>query len=300
MENLAEIGACVFVHYSCDMFQVGERIFAIGVRANEKTTIWSATNEQEEITAIQSLYDYLIKCPQKILVHWNMDKYEFGHQHLERRYRQLSGLELPKVDSKWVNLTEYLWEKYGEYAPHPRLKILCEMNQIKLYGSHIDPDNYNTAQAKSYKVVTHLAAIERIYYKEERGMLVVDKPKPTSNPKREQQQAICSFCELLKEPSELPQYIQAFHTFTERNKIVVIDKNGRFIKRKGNKSILLAWSDTLKIKGKYRQEVTDKEFAKLLNIQFPGLDIDTNDPSIIRKSTSAKSNYQAEFLALIK
>ena len=183
MENLPEINKSIFVHYSCDMFQIGGtlgRVFAIGVRADENTEIWSATDEQEEITAIRSLYNYLERYPHKVLVHWNMDKYEFGPQDLIRRYKHLTGLDVPEISNKWVNLTEYLWNKYGEYAPHPRLRNLCEMNQINLYGSHVDPDNYNTAQAKAYKVVTHLAAIERIHYKEERGTLRVNIPGPVT------------------------------------------------------------------------------------------------------------------------
>lgn len=59
-------------------------------------------------------------------VHWNMRGQIFGFEHLEHRYRKLTGEDAPDIPVEVrLNLNDVLREQYGvDYAPHPQLKNL--------------------------------------------------------------------------------------------------------------------------------------------------------------------------------
>jgi hypothetical protein len=59
-------------------------------------------------------------------IHWNMRGQLFGFEHLEHRYRKLTGLEAPNIPVEVrLNLNDILRERYGrDYADHPQLKNL--------------------------------------------------------------------------------------------------------------------------------------------------------------------------------
>lgn len=59
-------------------------------------------------------------------IHWNMRGQLFGFEHLEHRYRKLTGLEAPNIPVEVrLNLNDVLRERYGrDYAAHPQLKNL--------------------------------------------------------------------------------------------------------------------------------------------------------------------------------
>jgi hypothetical protein len=60
-------------------------------------------------------------------VHWNMRGQIFGFEHLEHRYRKLTGEDAPNIPVEVrLNLNDILRERYGsDYAAHPQLKNLA-------------------------------------------------------------------------------------------------------------------------------------------------------------------------------
>lgn len=66
---------------------------------------------------------------QRYWVHWNMRGQIFGFEHLEHRYRKLTGLDAPNIPVEVrLNLNDILRERYGhDYAPHPQQKHLILM-----------------------------------------------------------------------------------------------------------------------------------------------------------------------------
>jgi hypothetical protein len=59
-------------------------------------------------------------------IHWNMRGQLFGFEHLEHRYRKLTGLDAPNIPVEVrLNLNDILRERYGhDYAEHPQLPNL--------------------------------------------------------------------------------------------------------------------------------------------------------------------------------
>ncbi len=59
-------------------------------------------------------------------IHWNMRGQLYGFEHLEHRYRKLTGEDAPNIPVEVrLNLNDILRERYGhQYAPHPQLKNL--------------------------------------------------------------------------------------------------------------------------------------------------------------------------------
>jgi hypothetical protein len=59
-------------------------------------------------------------------IHWNMRGQLFGFEHLEHRYRKLTGLDAPNIPVEVrLNLNDILRERYGQdYAPHKQLPNL--------------------------------------------------------------------------------------------------------------------------------------------------------------------------------
>jgi hypothetical protein len=59
-------------------------------------------------------------------IHWNMRGQLFGFEHLEHRFRKLTGLDAPNIPVEVrLNLNDILRERYGsDYAEHPQLKNL--------------------------------------------------------------------------------------------------------------------------------------------------------------------------------
>ncbi|WP_210201626.1 hypothetical protein [Bosea sp. CS1GBMeth4] len=66
----------------------------------------------------------------KYFVHWNMRNQVFGFEHLEHRFRVLTGEEPPRVPIEFrLNLNDILKVKYGaDYAADPRMASLMLLN----------------------------------------------------------------------------------------------------------------------------------------------------------------------------
>lgn len=70
----------------------------------------------------------------KTIVHWNQNRYEYGPQHLNRRYKFLTGKDLNlSYGPNQINLAGLLFDVYGDnYIGHPRLTNLGELNGFNI------------------------------------------------------------------------------------------------------------------------------------------------------------------------
>jgi len=141
------------VHYSCqslydDNQELSPRITSIAIThyASEQTISFSTHAIAEELhipreavrdrfddverKLLNDFYEFVRDRRDKYWVHWNMRNLTFGFEHLEHRYRVLGGINAPVIPvERRLNLNDILASRYGgEYAPHPKLKSLMELN----------------------------------------------------------------------------------------------------------------------------------------------------------------------------
>lgn len=82
--------------------------------------------DEIEMDLLSRFYKFSRDRRQMHWVHWNMRGQLFGFEHLEHRYRKLTGLDAPNIPVEVrLNLNDILRERYGRnYAEHPQLKNL--------------------------------------------------------------------------------------------------------------------------------------------------------------------------------
>lgn len=122
----------------------------------------------------------------------------------------------------------------------------------------------------------------------------------TSIPNKGEQEENLTFAELLNDPEKISSFVDVLRKASRRNGKSVIDDNGKWIGKKGGKSIVIAWVDVLAEKGKFKRNLDPKKLSELLNLHFPGLNFETKDASLWRKSTETNYKYHADFLQLIE
>lgn len=140
IKKLQNYQSVFFVHYQCNSWNNPNKIFSLYVIAKGITISYEfdPDNENEEKEALEKYSNKVQELLDEnlTLVHWGQSAKKYGVQHLEDRYKELGGNDLfPFTDSypldKSINLTEYLWEKYGDsYIEHPRLDKLAEKNNF--------------------------------------------------------------------------------------------------------------------------------------------------------------------------
>ena len=141
------------IHYSCqslydDNEALSPRITSIAIThyATEQTVSFSTHSiaeelhisrdsvrerfDEVELRLLQGFYEFIRDRRDKYCVHWNMRNLTFGFEHLEHRYRVLGGSDAPDIPvERRLNLNDLLADRYGgNYAPHPKLKSLMELN----------------------------------------------------------------------------------------------------------------------------------------------------------------------------
>ncbi|PKA97358.1 excisionase family DNA binding protein [Flavobacteriaceae bacterium MAR_2009_75] len=69
-----------------------------------------------------------------IIVHWNQNRPEYGPQHINKRYKHLTGNDLGlDYGETQINLAGLLFDVYGDdYISHPRLDNLISLNNFKI------------------------------------------------------------------------------------------------------------------------------------------------------------------------
>ncbi|CAZ98729.1 hypothetical protein [Zobellia galactanivorans] len=102
-------------------------------------------SEKGELSAIDDYAYYIDKLIGKgtKIVHWGQDRVDFGWQHIAFRYEELyrhtPDFYLYYGENEF-NLAWELLKKFGfNYAAHPRLNSLAEMNGWTKYNSTKDP-----------------------------------------------------------------------------------------------------------------------------------------------------------------
>ncbi|WP_281765465.1 hypothetical protein [Neptunitalea lumnitzerae] len=120
-----------FVHYQCDNFNEGEQISALCIYSDGKAKEYLG-NESENIKDFTLKVNELLS-EGLILVHWNQDRPNYGTDHINKRYKELTGKNLNLEYRNQINLAEWLIFIYGQdYISHPRLDNLAKLNQF--YG----------------------------------------------------------------------------------------------------------------------------------------------------------------------
>jgi hypothetical protein len=141
------------IHYSCqnlndDNEALSPRITSIAIThyATEQTVSFSTHSIAEELQIerddvknkfndvekelLRQYYAFVRDRCDKFWVHWNMRNLTYGFEHLEHRYRVLGGTDAKVIPvERRLNLNDLLAGRYGDdYAPHPRMKSLMELN----------------------------------------------------------------------------------------------------------------------------------------------------------------------------
>ena len=89
-------------------------------------------NRYDEIERelLKRFYNFARDRREKYWIHWNMRNLTFGFEHLEHRYRVLSGEDSPSIPVEVrINLNDALKDRYGhDYAPDPKMINLMKQN----------------------------------------------------------------------------------------------------------------------------------------------------------------------------
>ncbi|MBS1549449.1 MAG: hypothetical protein JSS94_06235 [Bacteroidetes bacterium] len=140
IKNLPPYQDVFFTHYQCNAWNNPNKIYSLHIIAKGITLSYEF-DPSDENKEKEALEEYSSKVQELlnenlILVHWGQTAKKYGVQHLENRYKELGGDKLfPFTDSypldKSINLSEFLWDKYGNsYIEHPRLDKLAEKNNF--------------------------------------------------------------------------------------------------------------------------------------------------------------------------
>ncbi len=95
-----------------------------------------AKYDEIERDLLTKFYDFARDRRERYWVHWNMRNVVFGFEHLELRYRKLTGLEPPSIPVEVrINLNDVLKRRYGEdYVGDPRMATLMKLNGDRIQG----------------------------------------------------------------------------------------------------------------------------------------------------------------------
>lgn len=86
---------------------------------------------------LAKFYEFVRDRREKYWVHWNMRSVVFGFEHLEHRFRLLTGRDAPSIPVEVrINLSDVLKDRYGDdYAPHPQMPGLMALNGGRPQGA---------------------------------------------------------------------------------------------------------------------------------------------------------------------
>jgi hypothetical protein len=89
--------------------------------------------EDGEVHVLNSYFSYLGENPDARLVHWNMNKSEYGFRAIATRYTYLTGASAPNghAADRLYDLGGLVAARYGdEYADHPKMYNLGKLNRF--------------------------------------------------------------------------------------------------------------------------------------------------------------------------
>jgi len=189
MGDLPHYEKCFFVHYQCDNFNEGESITALNIHSKGKGKEYTG-NEVESIKEYASKVNKLLN-EGLTLVHWNQDREYFGTEHINKRYKDLTGDNLKLDYSNNINLAEWLCDKYKDkYVQHYRLDNLAKLNGFS--GVKETEDGQRTFASNRLLLIT------KIYCSAFSNTLKIEAPQQ-ANKKVPSNVVIALFCSLINE-----------------------------------------------------------------------------------------------------
>lgn len=136
-------GAEVFaVHYACESFYEAldrpagvSAISVASVPRSENLTFSrrdTADPDVAEIALLTHFMEWLRSKPDARLVHWDMNKSEYGFEAIRGRYSYLGGAgAVTHARERLFNLDELIAYRHGrDYARHPRLPTISQLNAV--------------------------------------------------------------------------------------------------------------------------------------------------------------------------
>jgi len=164
-----------FVHYQCENFNDGEGIYNLSIYSDDKSLTFSG-NEAESIQEYADKVNELMSRG-LVLIHWGQNRSFYGTDHINKRFKDLTGGNLHLEYRNDLNLGGWLVFNFGEnYISHPRLNNLAKLNEFHGIketekGQRTFPEN-------------RLLLLTKIYFNALRGTLKTE----ASTPKTEQPQ----------------------------------------------------------------------------------------------------------------
>lgn len=153
VQNLVTNAAnLLIIHYSCESFDKVEggrtpRITSIAVRyfnsgQTQTFSLHKVAEKKRLLTEIEAHYDKLEKLMLTEFynfvkihlnynwVHWNMRDSKYGFHAIDHRFSVLGGKPISIPDSQKFDLARKLFDIYVNYADHPMLETLIDLNNI--------------------------------------------------------------------------------------------------------------------------------------------------------------------------
>jgi hypothetical protein len=157
-----------FIHYQCEQFDFGRKIFSLSILVNGKENQFSLPDEAENI---KNFCDKVNKLQVEglIPIHWGQTTHHYGEAHIKSRYKELTSKSISLTYIEDINLSAWLKIRYGErYIEHPRLDNLALLNEFNTV-EQLKKDNTTFASVR-------LKLLSKIYFNIQRGTLRTLKP----------------------------------------------------------------------------------------------------------------------------
>lgn len=122
--------------------------------------------EEVERQLLQDFFSYCRDRRNETWVHWNMENIAYGFEHIEHRYSVLTKDDKPPsvpVENR-VNLSSMIRDRYGkDYAPHPRMQKLMELNGEVDRNFLRGPDEIEAFRRHEF-VRLHLSVLAKLHF----------------------------------------------------------------------------------------------------------------------------------------
>lgn len=135
------------VHYACESFHTaadhppGVACIALSDLQADSVVAFSRSDapldklgDDREIALFDRFYGALAGRPEAVLLHWNMNRPEYGFEALSTRYEYLTGRRPGRpVVARRLDVDSLLMSRFGdEYAPHGRLESTARLNGLDM------------------------------------------------------------------------------------------------------------------------------------------------------------------------
>jgi hypothetical protein len=184
------------VHYACEKFNevkdAPPAVFCVSFFDVNTSSSYAfglsnigtedTSSREREVLLLQAALKFLHEHSEARWLHWNMSRPEYGFQALADRLAWL-GHEPPALPSsdRRHDLPNLISERYGHnYAPHPRLSNLIQMNGISSYRARWGTDEPDLAERKEYTAIQQ-SVTEKVYLLARIFDLFVDGQLQTEN-----------------------------------------------------------------------------------------------------------------------